>query len=112
MSVWDLLLPGRLYHCLKGMLVFFDIPLVFMEMAFGRYVSLGPVTTWKAIPLCKGNVSVLWYTTGVQGNGVWSVCQSGTHYFLEGCTSVNNKVNLSVLWYTTGVHGNGFCSVC
>ena len=88
MPVWDLLLPGRLYHCLKEMLLFCGKPLVFKEMAFGQYASLGPVYTWKAIPLFKGNVIVLWYTTGVHGISVWSVCQSVTYYYLEGCTSV------------------------
>ena len=116
MPVWDLLLPGRLYSCLKVMLVFCGMPLVFkemafcqyaslgaitvwkaetlfkgnvnalvfMEMAFVQYTSLGPITIWKAVQLFKGNVSVLWYTTGVQGNGISSVCQSGTYYYLEG----------------------------
>ena len=78
MPVCDLLLSGRLYHCLKVMLVFRGIPLVFIEMAFVQYASHGPITIWKAVPLFKGNVSVLWCTTGVHGNGVWSVCQSGT----------------------------------
>ena len=44
---------------LKGMLVFCGILLVFMEMAFGQYASLGRITIWKAVPLFKGNVSVL-----------------------------------------------------
>ena len=68
--------------------MFCGIPLVFMEMAFVRYASLGPITTWKAVPLFEGNVSVLWYTTGVHGNGICSVRQSGTYYYLECCTTV------------------------
>ena len=88
MLVWDLLLSGRLYHCLKVMLAFRGIPLVFMEMAFGLFASLGRITIWKAVPLFKGNVIVLWYTTGVHGNGISSVCQSWTYYYLEGCTAV------------------------
>ena len=53
MPVWNLIHSGRLYHCLKVMLVFCDITLVFMEMTFVQYVSLGPITIWKAVPLCK-----------------------------------------------------------
>ncbi|XP_052795019.1 uncharacterized protein LOC128228029 isoform X2 [Mya arenaria] len=30
------------------------IPLVYMEMAFGQYASLGPVTIWRACPIFKG----------------------------------------------------------
>ncbi|XP_053400420.1 uncharacterized protein LOC123556538 [Mercenaria mercenaria] len=36
------------------MLTFCGIPLVFMEMGFGQYASLGPVTIWRAVPLFKG----------------------------------------------------------
>lgn len=36
------------------MLVFCGVPLVYMEMAFGQYGSLGPVTIWRAVPLFKG----------------------------------------------------------
>ena len=88
MPVWDLLLPGRLYPCFKVMLVFCGIPLVFKEMAFRQYASLGAITTWKALPLFKDNVSVLWCITGIHGNGVSLVCQSGTCYYLEGFTTV------------------------
>ena len=62
--------------------------LVFMEMAFVQYASLGPITIWKAVPLFKDNGSILWYTTGVHGNGICLVCQSGTYFYLEGCTLV------------------------
>ena len=84
MPVWDLLLAGRLYPCLKGMLVFCGIPMVFMEAAFVQYASLRPIT----LPLFKGNVIALWYTSGIHGNGISLVCQSGTHYYLDGCTLV------------------------
>ncbi|VDH94760.1 solute carrier family 6 (neurotransmitter transporter, amino acid) member 5/7/9/14 [Mytilus galloprovincialis] len=36
------------------MLVTCGIPLVFMELAFGQYASLGPVTVWRSVPLFKG----------------------------------------------------------
>ncbi|CAC5382400.1 Sodium- and chloride-dependent neutral and basic amino acid transporter B(0+),Sodium-dependent proline transporter,Sodium- and chloride-dependent glycine transporter 1,Sodium-dependent dopamine transporter,Sodium-and chloride-dependent glycine transporter 2,Sodium-dependent neutral amino acid transporter B(0)AT2,Sodium- and chloride-dependent transporter XTRP3B [Mytilus coruscus] len=36
------------------MLVTCGIPLVYMELAFGQYASLGPVTVWRAVPLFKG----------------------------------------------------------
>lgn len=36
------------------MLTFCGLPLVFMEMGFGQYASLGPVTIWRAVPLFKG----------------------------------------------------------
>ncbi|XP_069130115.1 LOW QUALITY PROTEIN: uncharacterized protein [Argopecten irradians] len=36
------------------MLVFCGVPLVYLELAFGQYASLGPITVWKAVPLFKG----------------------------------------------------------
>ena len=42
------------------MLFLCGMPLFFMELALGQYVSLGPVTSWAAIcPLAKGNCIVL-----------------------------------------------------
>lgn len=38
------------------MVIFCGIPLVFMEMSFGQYASLGPVTIWRAVPLFKGTI--------------------------------------------------------
>ena len=64
---------------------------------------------WKAVPLFKGNTSILWYTTGVQGNGSCQYASLGPITFWKAVPLF--KVNVSVLWYTTGVHGNGFCSV-
>lgn len=40
------------------MLTFCGIPLVFMEMGFGQYASLGPVTIWRAVPLFKGIIFI------------------------------------------------------
>lgn len=36
------------------MLIFCGIPLVYMELAFGQYASLGPTTVWRAVPIFKG----------------------------------------------------------
>ncbi|ESO88413.1 hypothetical protein LOTGIDRAFT_126022 [Lottia gigantea] len=36
------------------MLIFCGIPMVYMELAFGQYASLGPITIWRAVPLFKG----------------------------------------------------------
>ena len=71
---WVLLQSGRLYPCLKVMLVFCGIPLVFTDMIFIQCASLVPITSLKAVPLFKGNDSVVWYTTGVQGNDIVLVC--------------------------------------
>ena len=59
-----------------------------MEMAFGQYFSLGPTTIQKAVPLFKGNVNVLWYTTGIHGYGIRSVRQLGTYNHMRGCITV------------------------
>uniref|UniRef100_A0A0L8IGH1 Uncharacterized protein n=1 Tax=Octopus bimaculoides TaxID=37653 RepID=A0A0L8IGH1_OCTBM len=35
------------------MLIFCGIPLAYMELAYGQYGSLGPITVWKAVPFFK-----------------------------------------------------------
>ena len=67
-----------------------------MQMAFIQYVSLGPVTLWKAVPPFKGNVCVLWCTTGVDGIGVGQCASLGPITMWK-----------AVLWFTLGIHGNG-----
>ena len=36
------------------MLAFVGLPLFFMELAFGQFASLGPISIWKINPLMKG----------------------------------------------------------
>ena len=40
------------------MLLICGIPLFFMELAFGQFASLGPITMWRAVPLFKGRSNV------------------------------------------------------
>ena len=37
------------------MLASVGLPLFFMELTFGQFGSLGPITIWKINPLFKGN---------------------------------------------------------
>ena len=37
------------------MLAIVGIPLFFLELAFGQFASLGPITIWRINPLLKGN---------------------------------------------------------
>jgi hypothetical protein len=53
-KVSNLYISGAFFIPYIIMLVFCGIPLVFMELAFGQYASLGPVTVWRAVPLFKG----------------------------------------------------------
>ena len=40
------------------MLVFVGLPLFYMEVAFGQFASLGPITAYNVSPLLKGkNIS-------------------------------------------------------
>jgi len=52
-----LLVAGAFFIAYILMLVFCGMPLVYMEMAFGQYGSLGPITVWRAVPLFKGRLS-------------------------------------------------------
>ena len=56
-SVYMIFLSGAFFIPYLVMLMFCGIPLVFMEMSFGQYASLGPITIWKAVPLFKGEFS-------------------------------------------------------
>ena len=38
------------------MLAIAGLPLFFMELSFGQYASLGPITIWKVSPLFKGKL--------------------------------------------------------
>lgn len=41
------------------MLIFCGIPLLYMELAFGQYASLGPTTVWRAVPIFKGQLATM-----------------------------------------------------
>ena len=38
------------------MLALVGLPLFFMELAFGQFASLGPITIWRVNPLLKGQL--------------------------------------------------------
>ena len=40
------------------MLALVGLPLFFMELAFGQFASLGPITIWRINPLFKGKKSI------------------------------------------------------
>jgi solute carrier family 6 amino acid transporter-like protein 5/7/9/14 len=50
----SIVFSGAFFIAYLVMLVFCGVPLVFMELAFGQFASLGPITVWKAAPLFKG----------------------------------------------------------
>jgi len=39
------------------MLALVGLPLYFMELSFGQFASLGPITIWKINPLLKGTLA-------------------------------------------------------
>lgn len=45
------------------MLVLCGIPLFMMELSFGQFAGLGPVTAWRAVPAFKGNAVTSWLVT-------------------------------------------------
>ena len=40
------------------MLALVGLPMFFMELAFGQFASLGPITIWRISPLFKGNRNI------------------------------------------------------
>jgi solute carrier family 6 amino acid transporter-like protein 5/7/9/14 len=36
------------------MLIFAGLPLFFMELSFGQFASLGPISIWRLSPIFKG----------------------------------------------------------
>ena len=70
------------------MLVTCGIPLLFMELAFGQYASLGPITVWRAVPLFKGILNIPVILLPFQlGGGIFEYpCQS---IILSICPSIS-----------------------
>jgi len=48
------LVPGAFLLPYVIMLAAVGLPLFFMELAFGQFASLGPISVWKINPLFKG----------------------------------------------------------
>jgi solute carrier family 6 amino acid transporter-like protein 5/7/9/14 len=46
--------PGAFLFPYFIALILIGFPVLFLEMAFGQFASLGPVTIWRISPLFKG----------------------------------------------------------
>ncbi|XP_070198562.1 uncharacterized protein [Littorina saxatilis] len=107
------------------MLIFCGLPLVFMELAFGQFASLGPITVWKAAPLFKGvgyamvlisalvsiyyNMVTAWafhfLFTSLTSRLPWGFCNNTWNtghctinkYAADNCSAVNQTVLLDVM---------------
>lgn len=53
------ILPGAFLIPYVIMLTFMGIPLFYMELAFGQFASLGPISIWTISPLFKGKNTFL-----------------------------------------------------
>ncbi|KAK6172240.1 hypothetical protein SNE40_015945 [Patella caerulea] len=90
------------------MLLFCGIPLVYMELAFGQYASLGPITIWKAVPLFKGigyAMVVVSMFVAVYYNMVnaWAA-----YYLFTSMTSVLPWQSCNNTWNTDKCHINKY----
>lgn len=41
--------------------LFVGMPLFFMELCFGQFASLGPLSIWKICPALKGTLQIILY---------------------------------------------------
>ena len=62
--VVNVLISGAFLVPYVLMLATVGLPLFFMELTFGQFGSLGPITIWKINPLFKGNAKfTMWSLT-------------------------------------------------
>lgn len=52
--------PGAFLIPYTLMLVLAGLPLFFLELCFGQFSSLGPITVWRISPLFKGKKELSW----------------------------------------------------
>ena len=55
MTIQEYFISGAFLIPYVIMLFLVGIPIFYMEVAFGQFSSLGPVSAWKMSPLFKGN---------------------------------------------------------
>ncbi|XP_071087647.1 uncharacterized protein [Haliotis cracherodii] len=90
------------------MLVFCGIPLVYMELAFGQYASLGPITIWRAVPLFKGIGYSMVIVSGVVSIYYNMVNAWGFYYLFTSMTSELPWRSCKNHWNTIYCHENKF----
>lgn len=69
------------------MLVFVGMPMFFMEISFGQYCSLGPITAWKVSPLFKGLGMASVCVSGMIGYYYNVIIAYSFHFFFASMTS-------------------------
>ena len=52
-------IPGAFLIPYVIMLALVGLPLFFLELSFGQFCSLGPITAWKVNPLFKGTTQCI-----------------------------------------------------
>ncbi|XP_067948115.1 sodium- and chloride-dependent glycine transporter 1-like isoform X2 [Watersipora subatra] len=87
------------------MLLICGVPLFFMELAFGQFASLGPITMWRAVPLFKGvgwGMIVVSFMVGIYYNVIisWTL-----YYFFASMTS-QLPWELCNEWWNTALCAN------
>ena len=60
----------------------------FLELSFGQFASLGPISVWKAVPIFKGNTYInepsYVYKSGISSrNKIPVVCMNISNTILE-----------------------------
>ncbi|CAL1528298.1 unnamed protein product [Lymnaea stagnalis] len=112
------------------MLIAVGLPLFYMELAFGQFASLGPITIWRINPLFKGlgyamvivswiislyyNViiaQIMFYLISSFTSSLpWTSC--GNHWNTNSCLSLEyNKMNENGTIYTVSTPENGNATI-
>ncbi|XP_048253632.1 sodium- and chloride-dependent glycine transporter 1-like isoform X1 [Haliotis rufescens] len=108
------------------MQLFVGMPLFFMELSFGQFASLGPITVWKVNPLFKGlgysmvivsgligvyyNVIIGWcffyFFSSMQGTLPWSHCNNewnSPNCIVDSRVANNSNATLNITMYNTTI---------
>eukprot|EP00057_Strongylocentrotus_purpuratus_P009660 XP_011664134.1 PREDICTED: sodium- and chloride-dependent neutral and basic amino acid transporter B(0+) isoform X4 [Strongylocentrotus purpuratus] len=69
------------------MLFFAGLPLFLMEVSFGQYCSLGPVSIWRSVPIARGIGYCQIFTACIQGVYYNVIIMYTVYYFFASFTS-------------------------
>ncbi|XP_054769817.2 sodium- and chloride-dependent neutral and basic amino acid transporter B(0+)-like [Lytechinus pictus] len=80
------------------MLFFAGLPLFLMEVSFGQYCSLGPISIWRSVPIARGIGYCQMFTACIQGVYYNVIIMYTVYYFFASFTSELPWIGCANTW--------------